>query len=44
MRIRIDWKSFALGALAFVAVGCIPKVGDIVCKPMTAIRNKIGGK
>lgn len=41
---NLSWKSVAIGAVGLFAVSCIPTIGDVVTKGITAIRNKIGGR
>ena len=42
-RIRIDWKSVALGSVGTIALCVIPVVGDTLSSVIVGIRKKIGG-
>lgn len=42
-RLRIDWKSVALGAVGTMALCVIPVVGDTLSSVIVGIRKRIGG-
>lgn len=44
MKIRLDAKSVAIGAVALIAVMIVPKVGDVVANGIGFLRDKIAGR
>ena len=41
---NFSWKSALIGSVGAFVVACVPAIGDVLIKGITAIRSKIGGR